>query len=277
MSKRILIFIGISIIGSSILACSMPLTPATPTPTIEASVTISPSQTFTVSPAPTGEIPVTAASQTATANPLACNKAEFVTDVTYPDNTVVPAGNNFVKTWRLKNTGSCAWTSGYKLIFASGDGMGGAGSVQLTNGTIPPGSSVEASINLIAPAADGTYQGNYRLQSSDGKTFGIGPSADGFFYVKIVVESQGQQADNNADAPEIPVLSRNLKLENPMMTGNDVKMLQNRLLDLGYNSVGTVDGKFGPKTDTAVRAFQGDNGLAEDGIVGKKTWTALWD
>jgi murein L,D-transpeptidase YcbB/YkuD len=155
--------------------------------------------------------------------------------------------------------------------------MGGAGSVQLTGSTIPPGSSVDASINLIAPASGGTYQGNYRLQSSDGKTFGIGPTANNVFYVKIVVESQNEQADNNDQPPVIPVLTRNMKLTNPMMVGNDVKMLQNRLLDLGYNGVGAADGKFGPKTDTAVRAFQGDNGLVVDGIVGKKTWTALWD
>jgi peptidoglycan hydrolase-like protein with peptidoglycan-binding domain len=36
-----------------------------------------------------------------------------------------------------------------------------------------------------------------------------------------------------------------------------------------------VDGIFGPKTDSAVRAFQSNENLAVDGIVGKNTWTAL--
>jgi peptidoglycan hydrolase-like protein with peptidoglycan-binding domain len=38
-----------------------------------------------------------------------------------------------------------------------------------------------------------------------------------------------------------------------------------------------VDGIFGPRTEQRVRRFQGNEGLAVDGIVGKNTWTALLD
>lgn len=43
------------------------------------------------------------------------------------------------------------------------------------------------------------------------------------------------------------------------------------LMALGYSEVGTIDGSFGPKTDSAVRRFQKDNGLAVDGLCGPNT------
>jgi peptidoglycan hydrolase-like protein with peptidoglycan-binding domain len=58
------------------------------------------------------------------------------------------------------------------------------------------------------------------------------------------------------------------------LDGADVHALQDRLADLGYNT-GTPDGVFGPKTDTAVRAFQESMGMTVDGLVGRQTKTAL--
>lgn len=69
--------------------------------------------------------------------------------------------------------------------------------------------------------------------------------------------------------------TRNLYLTSPIMTGTDVKEVQTKLNKLGFNC-GAVDGSFGPKTDAAVRSFQKSKGLVVDGIVGPKTWTALF-
>ncbi len=57
-------------------------------------------------------------------------------------------------------------------------------------------------------------------------------------------------------------------------TGAYVSQLQQQLKNLGYYP-GTVDGKFGPATTVAVKAFQTDYGLPNDGVVGPKTWEAL--
>ena len=56
--------------------------------------------------------------------------------------------------------------------------------------------------------------------------------------------------------------------------GDNVRELQERLNELGYDC-GTADGVFGTKTKDAVVRFQTDRGLDPDGIVGRKTWTAL--
>lgn len=53
-----------------------------------------------------------------------------------------------------------------------------------------------------------------------------------------------------------------------------VTRLQEGLQQLGYDP-GAIDGIFGPKTESAVKEFQTNNGLAADGVVGPKTWTAL--
>jgi peptidoglycan hydrolase-like protein with peptidoglycan-binding domain len=66
--------------------------------------------------------------------------------------------------------------------------------------------------------------------------------------------------------------------------GNGVRLLQQILRGFGYPPYdpGPVDGEFGPLTEAAVRAVQGDfvdfdgNPLVVDGIVGLKTWAALW-
>ena len=59
-------------------------------------------------------------------------------------------------------------------------------------------------------------------------------------------------------------------------TGPDVVECQQDLIQLGYDlSPFGADGKFGKKTEDAVRAFQASVGLPADGIVGKKTWAAL--
>ena len=53
-------------------------------------------------------------------------------------------------------------------------------------------------------------------------------------------------------------------------TGEEVRKIQQKLADLGY-SVGSVDGVYGQKTQSAVKAFQRNVGLTADGIAGPAT------
>ncbi len=56
--------------------------------------------------------------------------------------------------------------------------------------------------------------------------------------------------------------------------GEAVKSLQESLKTLGY-AVGRIDGDFGNKTEDATIAFQEEQSLYADGIVGPNTWSAL--
>ena len=71
----------------------------------------------------------------------------------------------------------------------------------------------------------------------------------------------------------LPQLGVNAEALKRGSRGDLVRQLQTRLRSWGYYS-GTVDGVYGAKTESAVRAFQKRNGLTADGIVGQKTFTS---
>lgn len=56
--------------------------------------------------------------------------------------------------------------------------------------------------------------------------------------------------------------------------GAAVRAVQSRFKARGWRL--TVDGDFGPATDSVVRAFQREKRLAVDGVVGPNTWRAMW-
>lgn len=58
-------------------------------------------------------------------------------------------------------------------------------------------------------------------------------------------------------------------------TSDHVKRIQTRLYQLGFYEK-NITGTFGKETQSAVRAFQTQNGLVNDGVVGKDTWQALF-
>lgn len=87
----------------------------------------------------------------------------------------------------------------------------------------------------------------------------------------VVVLSNGSKAETTP-AEEAPrtILKRGMK-------GDDVRRLQQRLMELGYalHKYG-ADGEYGSETATAVKAFQRDRGLQVDGIAGEATLAALY-
>jgi hypothetical protein len=157
------------------------LNQATPfsTPTLPA---IQPTSTVVSPPTTVFATPTSLSLPSATPN---CDLAQFVTDVTIPDGTNFNAGDTFTKTWRLKNIGTCTWT-GYALVFDSGDAMSGASPIAI--GTVASGQEVDVSVNLKAPASNGTYRGYWRIRNAGGVLIPVQGGTEGkSFFVEITV------------------------------------------------------------------------------------------
>ena len=162
------------------------LTAAAFTPTT--SLPTEPAETST---SPTPSTPQ--ATSTATTQPAAqvtnaqgttvalCDSLEFVADVNIPDDTNMAPGQDFLKTWRVKNTGSCPWEAGYELVYAGyADKMDGQ--AQTLTQVVQPGQEVEISVQFTAPSEIGEYLSAWQMSNPRGVTF---PEA---IYVKIIVQ-----------------------------------------------------------------------------------------
>ena len=168
---------------------AQPTTPATadaltdtPSPTVQLTQTQS-------NPVPSPHSTFTQGQPTTTASPaVLCNQAAagIPIDVTIPDDSLIPAGQSFIKTWKLVNAGTCTWTSSYSARFFYGDHMGAPDSLPLPEDVLPA-QSVEISVEMVAPNSPGSYQGNWKLANPGGVLFGIGPNGDAPFWVRIIV------------------------------------------------------------------------------------------
>ena len=140
-------------------------------------------------PTVTGTPPTATPTATGTIQPNACDRAQFVADVTVPDGTSFAPGIGFTKTWRLKNVGTCTWTN-YSIMFDTGEKMGGPDSALIPT-TVAPGQTVDITLNLTSPTTAGTYRGYWKLKNNTGVPFGIGSAGTKSFWVEIKVSGTG--------------------------------------------------------------------------------------
>ena len=195
-----------ALISITLLAACAPARPLEPTPDVNAirtsaaftvvaeftltAAAFSPTPFPTDTPAPEQPTP-TSAEEFTTDPTLAalgtpaelCDDFSFVADVTIPDGTPMTPGQEFVKTWKIRNTGSCAWGDGYKLIYSYSEKMSGK-AVPL-GVLVQSGEEVEVSVNFIAPTKVGEYTSAWQMMNPTGYPFG---SKENILYVKIVIQ-----------------------------------------------------------------------------------------
>ncbi len=103
-------------------------------------------------------------------SPADCLNSTYVSDVTVPDNTHFEKGESFVKTWRVRNSGSCPWPDDAKLALVDGDALGAPQSVAVE--ALEAGGTTDLSVDMVAPDADGSFRGIWRLVDGSGNPFG---------------------------------------------------------------------------------------------------------
>ncbi len=136
----------------------------TPSPTSTTLPTFAPATTSAAITLPAVTLPA-GASPTAS-----CYQMRFVSDPTIPDNTQMTPGKTFTKTWKVKNTGSCAWDAGFKFAFVGGEAM--SGTTYTLPSSVAAGAELDISVPMIAPNKTGTLRGNWRMQTAGGQFFG---------------------------------------------------------------------------------------------------------
>lgn len=132
-------------------ALNTPTPSETPTPNIL--LTPSPMETF---------IPTTTMNT--------CDKSVFTYHETVEDGTVFEPNTKFTKTWEFQNTGTCAWTEKYKIIFIDGTNLQGV-ATELGQ-TVEPGDTFEVSVDMVSPSTPGSYTGFWALANNYGTFFG---------------------------------------------------------------------------------------------------------
>ncbi|MFC2053185.1 NBR1-Ig-like domain-containing protein [Chloroflexota bacterium] len=113
---------------------------------------------------------------------------------TIPDQGNVQPGENFSKTWILRNVGTCTWTPEYSIIFVGGEQMNGESPTALDQ-TVFPDSEIEIILPLESPPNDGYYESFWKLQNERGEQFGLGEESDVALWIKIGVGDKSDIGD----------------------------------------------------------------------------------
>lgn len=128
------------------------------------------------------------------------DKLAFVTDVTVPDGTILSPDELFTKTWRIRNTGTCTWTTSYQLVFKDGQQMSAPEAVTLTR-DVPAGQEVDISVDFTAPSDMRPYKSFWQLQNADGTVVPIEGVEDNSIFVDITVGDQNVLLWDDFDDP----------------------------------------------------------------------------
>ena len=94
----------------------------------------------------------------------------FLEDITIPDTSFVPFGSPIDKQWLVENSGTCNWTSEYRLRHTGGAVLGALEEVALFPAR--SGTQVTLQITFTAPFDEGLYESAWQAFDPNGLAFG---------------------------------------------------------------------------------------------------------
>lgn len=132
----------------------------------------------------------------------------FLTDVTVPDGSEMPAGETFNKVWRLSNSGTTTWPLGCSLRLESNtsERLSSVEHIEIP-GEVPPGSAVTISVEMEAPKKAGRHVSYWRMYGPSNQPFGSR------IWVDVISKEKPQQP--SAPAPEVVVPAPVVQLPAP--------------------------------------------------------------
>lgn len=134
--------------------------------------------------------PTTIYQPTPTERVSCTNDAILIADVTIADGTEIMAGQPFEKTWRIKNNGTCEWTTAYYFdwlgdsrqssdVYIANLQMGA--NRQYLSDSVAVTKEIEITLLMQAPQQLGSYRSNWQMFDDKGQPFGK------VFFVEIEV------------------------------------------------------------------------------------------
>jgi len=99
-----------------------------------------------------------------------CLGATLISDVSVPSGTRMDAGEEFTKTWQIKNTGTCAWTRDFKITFVGGDVLGS--DTTKIRQRVEPGATAEISLPMVVPSGSGYVSSSWQMSDDNNILFG---------------------------------------------------------------------------------------------------------
>jgi len=172
----------------------------------------------------------------------------FVADVSVEDGTNVNPEQPFVKIWKIRNEGTCAWPEATRLIFVGGDKLSNLEAIPVP--AIEPNSEVDIAVDMVAPGKPGRYVSYWRLSTPDGTRFGQRVWVD----VIVASENENKMDEKKVEKPaamevepiptsvaipvvEIPAIPVVVTTEIPAVVPTEapISAEQQQLIDMGFH------------------------------------------